>query len=119
MIKGKVQKILKRINIIIDRRLPILMQRSGFLSSCYYTFFSKAFYREHQSVLAGKVQHIYEEKNYFLLVRNTHRLEKGLLMKPRRADFGNEYIKETVLTFVKICKNTILDHDKKQLIWCH
>lgn len=35
----------------------------------------------------------------FLLRRNTHRLEKGLLMRPRRTVFAVDYIAETVRAF--------------------
>jgi nitroreductase len=35
----------------------------------------------------------------FLLRRNTHRLEKGLLMRPRRSSFAADYIGETVEAF--------------------
>ncbi|SVE23497.1 uncharacterized protein METZ01_LOCUS476351, partial [marine metagenome] len=37
-----------------------------------------------------------KSENVFLLRRNVHRLEKGLLMRPRRPVFGLKYIEELV-----------------------
>lgn len=105
---------------IINIHLPKYCYKSRFLSSLYYIIFSKSFAREHQSVLAGKVKHLKEEKqmksNYFLVVRNTHRIEKGLLMKPRRNVFAKDYIKETIDNFENIWH---LDNKKSnpQITW--
>lgn len=74
---------------------------SPFLATLYYAFTSRAFWREHQAVLYGRLRH--EEDNLssgrslYRLRRNVHRLEKGLIMRPRRAAFATEYIEETVL----------------------
>jgi len=61
---------------------------------------SSGFKRECQSFLKGKLKYMDEKKrlksNYYLLVRNTHRIEKGLTMKPRRDVFAVKYIKNTV-----------------------
>ncbi|SEL80379.1 nitroreductase family protein [Parapedobacter koreensis] len=90
------------------------------LSGLYYTFLSSAFARERRAVLAGKLKHLEETKrlksNYFLLVRNTHRLEKGLLMRPRRAIFAVDYIEETIDCFVNIYKTDTI-HENNQLKW--
>ncbi|HEX2208689.1 MAG TPA: nitroreductase family protein [Longimicrobium sp.] len=74
--------------------------RSPLLSTLYYLFASRAFRREHQAVLYGRLKH--EEDNLsaaqslYRLRRNVHRLEKGLIMRPRRPVFAVEYIEETV-----------------------
>ena len=39
-----------------------------------------------------------KSENMFLLRRNVHRLEKGLLMRPRRSVFGLKYIEEALGT---------------------
>lgn len=68
-------------------------------SSIYYLF-HRGFSREHQSVLAGILTYRKSlsnpETNTSLLRRNIHRLEKGLLMCPRRVPFALDYIGETV-----------------------
>lgn len=74
--------------------------RSPRRSTWYYTLFNRGFDREHQAVLAGR--QAWEDSKFgssattSLLRRNTHRLEKGLLMRPRRSVFALDYIKETV-----------------------
>lgn len=103
----------------IDNELAILCYKSRFLSSIYYTFFSSSFGREHQSVLAGKVKHLRQKENYYLLVRNTHRIEKGLLMQPRKNVFAKEYIGETVIAFENILNEGAEFSTNNQLKWFH
>lgn len=85
-------------------------------SSFYYFWISPAFRREHQGVICGKLR--YEEliksahNSSYLLRRNTHRLEKGLLMKPRREVFATEYISETVDSY----RNTLLANEKNAVV---
>ncbi|MBB3344861.1 nitroreductase family protein [Luteimonas sp. RC10] len=61
------------------------------------------FGREQQAVLAGKKMYRASLSdptiNTSLLRRNTHRIEKGMLMRPRRVPFGLTYIEETVHAF--------------------
>ncbi|AEL26815.1 nitroreductase family protein [Cyclobacterium marinum] len=91
---------------LLNETLPKICYKSSILSSLYYVLFSSSFSRENQAVLAGKAKHIREtvkiKSNYFLLVRNTHRLEKGLLMRPRREVFATGFIKETVDSYIGI-----------------
>ena len=82
--------------------------RSPFFSSLYYAFVSSAFHREHYGVIYGKLKYAEELKltqnSNFLLRRNIHRVEKGLLMRPRRDIFAKDYIEETVESY----KNALL-----------
>ncbi len=86
------------------------MHKSTFFSKVYYTFFSSAFDREFQAVLSGKAAYFNlgnsEEANVVLLTRNIHRIEKGLLMKPRRQTFATKFIGETVHAL----KKTLASH---------
>ncbi|WP_337841042.1 nitroreductase family protein [Rheinheimera sp.] len=79
-----------------------LLARSAFSASLFY-WFSPAFRREQHSVLAGRLayqQQLHQlGKSSALLRRNIHRLEKGLIMQPRRASFASDYIMETVVIF--------------------
>lgn len=104
MIKKVINKSKLELRKLRERTLPRFFYTSGLLSSFYYFLFSSAFRREHQAVLAGKVYYEKEEKNFFLLVRNIHRIEKGLLMRPRKPVFAKSYIKETVDTFGKVLR---------------
>jgi len=86
--------------------LPRYFIVSPWFSSLYYLLLSSKFRREQHAVLQGKVLHLKElkrnKKNMYTLIRNTHRIEKGLLMKSRRDVFALEYIEETVTAFVNI-----------------
>ncbi|MCA4797970.1 nitroreductase family protein [Acinetobacter towneri] len=94
-----VKKLLDPIVGKIDEYIVRIAVKNIFLSNLYYLFQFK-FGWEHRAVLAGKK--IYKQSlknpiyNTSLLRRNTHRLEKGLLMRPRRVPFGLDYISETV-----------------------
>ncbi|MEX2633237.1 MAG: nitroreductase family protein [Balneolales bacterium] len=95
---------------------------SGFFSSMYYVLFSKAFRRENQAVLYGKHKYLKTTShlsfNRYQLVRNIHRLEKGLIMKPRRPLFAKDYIKETVENFIEAWPDA-KNRDDHQIIWAH
>jgi nitroreductase len=77
---------------------------NGFFSSLYYTFFSRKFYREHRAVLLGSLAYHRANKALLhssaLLRRNIHRIEKGLIMRPRREIFAEHYIAETVEHYI-------------------
>lgn len=96
--------------------LPRYFVFSPFTSSLYYLLFSNKFKREQQSVLKGKLKHLKQLKkdksNIFTLLRNVHRLEKGLLMVPRRDVFAVDFITETMDAFIF---NWSLDKQKQDL----
>ncbi len=91
-------------------KLPVywLMSRNRVLASIFYLVFSREFGRESKSVLAGRLQyynrvHSKNSKgNIFQLKRNIHRIEKGLIMRPRRDVFALEYIHGTVDNFRRL-----------------
>ena len=70
------------------------------LASLYYCVFSRRFDREHLAVLKGRAAYHRAlramERTSPLLRRNVHRLEKGLIMRPRRKVFAEAFILETV-----------------------
>ena len=85
----------------IDERLMRWASRSGRRASFYYAFFNRTFDREHRAVLVGRLGFEASKSGErastsSLLRRNVHRLEKGLLMRPRRPVFALDYIEETV-----------------------
>ena len=86
--------------------LPKAFVFSPFLSSLYYLLFSSKFKREQHAVLKGKLKHIKglrkDKNNIYTLIRNVHRIEKGLIMKERRLVFGLDFISETVDAFLAI-----------------
>ena len=82
-----------------------LCSRSPLLATHNYVVASPAFRREQRAVLYGRLRH--EEDNRlasrseYRLRRNVHRLEKGIIMRPRREVFAAEYIEDTVLSFAE------------------
>jgi len=112
-----VKKIHGRINFIKLNVLPRYFIATPFLSSVYYLFLSPKFRREQHATLVGKVKHLKEMKNEefnrFTLIRNIHRIEKGLLMKPRRKVFALDYIDETLTIFLNIWDEQKANTDKQ------
>jgi nitroreductase len=102
-------------------KLPRLVVSSKRLSLLYYFLFDRSFDREVRAVLAGKIVHLEEAKknkaNYFLLIRNIHRIEKGLLMRPRKEIFGKDYIAETIDNYAGVYKLNGNEKKNLQLKW--
>lgn len=87
------------------------------LSNVYYLFSNK-FSGEHQAVLKGKIAY-YDSlndigKSCALLRRNIHRLEKGLIMRPRREIFAEGFIEETVLCYRDAMNSVSLASEEKK-----
>lgn len=82
----------------------------GILGDCWYLI-SGGFRREHKATLYGRYLHKMQlAKNkdsgaIYTLRRNTHRLEKGLIMRPRRKVFGLSFIAETVRIYKALVQN--------------
>ena len=121
MIHKIIRKLKSEKSKLVREVMPYWFYRSTFLSGIYYAFFHAGLRRELQAVLAGKVKHLDEARktksNYFMLVRNTHRLEKGLLMRPRRDVFASEYIRETVDCYIGVKNGTPEYADESQMKW--
>ena len=87
--------------------LLLLISRSRILSALFSTFATGAFLREQHAVVNGRLNYYRRaafgtEVNWPLIRRNTHRLEKGMVLTPRRSIFALDYIEETVGEFVRI-----------------
>jgi nitroreductase len=129
--KALVQEILGaapvRYGIRTFQRYNAALFSSTYLLSIPYHWISFfGFMREQRAVLTGK-------KNYYRnlgrpgssrvdLRRNTHRLEKGLLMKPLRDVFAQNYIMETVTSYKAAVEQYLSDNqslDYSELVWAH
>jgi len=121
MAKHIVNRAVSKAGKILRKKMSEVSYKSRTLSVLYYFLFDKSFAREQQAVLAGKVKHLRETEelnaNYFLLVRNVHRIEKGLLMRPQRAVFAKDYVKETIDSFDGVWKLHHKDSANSQLKW--
>lgn len=98
--------------------------KSPKLSSLYYALSSSEMEREHQAVIYGRLQYqksltVSPEPQY-LLRRNIHRLEKGLIMRPRRDVFALDYLEETVSAYRDLVNGQDLNGDRNaELKWAH
>jgi nitroreductase len=113
--KNFIRNSIERIDLILVR----ICSNNRILSSLYFLVFSNQFHREHKAVLKGRLS--YHESlttagnSSVLLRRNIHRLEKGLVMRPRRDVFAEAFIKETAICYVK-CTNDN-EHCLEELKW--
>lgn len=115
------RKIIAKVRSVLsqfDQKIIPFFACHPILSSFYYSFFSRQFSREHQAVLKGRIAYnqslLNIENTSVLLRRNTHRLEKGLIMRPRRDMFASAYIEETVDCYTRCVKaGTLCDSELK------
>lgn len=109
MIRNILRRMIVAYRYFLNTRVSNLLSKTPFLSAVYYLLFSSKFRREQNAVLRGKAKHIMETSgsvgNMFTLIRNIHRIEKGLLMKPRRNVFALDFIKETVDNYISLENN--------------
>jgi nitroreductase len=72
----------------------------------YYTLLDQAFLREQTSVFAARKAHLANmngvDAHRYTLRRNIHRLEKALIMRPRRKMFALDYIGETIASYESV-----------------
>lgn len=89
--------------------------------SFVYGLASDAFTREHNAVFAGRERYgklASKGDQKYLLRRNTHMLEKGLIMRPRRPAFALDYIGDTVDCYNSLA-NGDTEVDAAELQWAH
>lgn len=115
----RLQAILVNSHATVQLAVVRMCSLNGFLSSLYYLFFSRQFYSEHQAVLKGRLRYAEDLKgggtSSPLLRRNIHRLEKGLIMTPRRPVFADDFILETVQAFNRALKTP--SYSAEELRW--
>jgi nitroreductase len=115
MIRSTVRTVLNLLDEISTR----IFGRSRLLARALYAFASPRFAREQAAVLYGRSLFggaAFGQSDPQLR-RNTHRLEKGLLMRPRAATFATDYISETVEAFERACASS--QHDAAEWAWAH
>jgi len=90
-------------------KLSQLGSSNRLAASLYYAFFRRNYAREQMAFLSG--MKAYQQSvdsptgTMALIRRNIHRLEKGLLMRPRRIPFAADYIGETVGAYVSASRS--------------
>ncbi len=111
-IPPKLRFLLKSGIALIELFVIGFVSKNAVFSSAWYLLFSRQFDREHKAVLQGRLQYKRSLKQVgrssALIRRNIHRLEKGLIMQPRRAVFASDYISETVALYAKAVEQASL-----------
>ncbi len=110
--KQKIIYLIERCDLILVK----IFSQCGWLASLYYLLLSNKFRREHRATLLGRLTYFQLNKlgtGTVMLRRNIHRLEKGLIMRPRRDVFASDYILETVSCYANGIKNNTL-HDEER-----
>ena len=104
-----------RLRVELTNSILFAMGRTKIGSNLVYLF-SPEFSNEHHAVLQGRKAYeksLHEIWNSCaLLRRNTHRLEKGLIMRPRRSVFAEAFILETVECYSRAVRSTQLDSNE-------
>jgi nitroreductase len=112
---ARVPRVLKRFFLRRAATGPVL-------AGIYYGLINREMSRESRAVAAGQLRYDADHKSasvsYFLLRRNIHRLEKGLIMRPRRAEFATDFIVETVAIYQRAVEASA-SHWNNELTWAH
>ena len=115
----RVRELLKRTLSWLEPRFLQVFTSSGPMASLYYGLFSRQFDREHRAVLSGRLAYHRSLRSIGTsspqLRRNIHRLEKGLIMRPRRPTFAEGFIVETVRAYASAIARA--DFEEGELKW--
>lgn len=106
-----------RVKYSLDWVFLNILVGGRFFPQLYYSIFNLSFLREHAAVLAGRRAYkkalTCHSESSVLLRRNVHRLEKGLIMRPRRTDFAKGYIMDTVIAYQSCVTNKVNNGEMK------
>jgi len=99
-----VKRLLRQAREAAELRGMAVCARFPYLSNIYFCI-DRGFEREHHAVLVGRLR--YRESmsrghrtgHVYRLRRNIHRLEKGLISRPRREVFARDYLPGTIASY--------------------
>lgn len=118
-LKYRWEQALRRPRLVVLR----LFRSTRWLASLYLNIFRRDFGREHRAVLHGMYRYEAAEANRAgnsaLLRRNIHRIEKGLIMRPRRPVFAVGFLLETLDAYERILGDEPAQTDIAELQWAH
>lgn len=117
LVPKSVIKFIKKTIVHVKLAFLFLAHKSRTFSRVYYLI-GNEFSNEHQAVLKGRKAYYESLKDIgetcALLRRNTHRLEKGLIMRPRRSVFAEGFIQETVDCYKDAVNSKLLAETEKK-----
>lgn len=117
---------IRRVYEVVNRFFLETFGSSRVLTHLFYFVSFLAFNREQGAVLRGRRDYYRNKKRdrvtHVELRRNVHRLEKGLIMRPRRDVFARDYITETIEFYeqaVRQCRTAPGTMDQAEMDWAH
>ena len=112
-----VSQVLRMLRDQLEPQIAAYFARHAITARFYYAFFNSRFTREQLTVLKGRSLYSSGVRitSNPALRRNIHRLEKGLLMRPRASTFAADYIEQTVSTFENALQ--VPSSDPVELAW--
>ena len=106
----------KSVRSVLRRMWWPLLVRVPRLGALYYLF-DGSFVREFRAVLAGLRAYSRDDRSRLVaLRRNTHRLEKGLIMRPLKPAFAAKYIGETVDLYHGLASGPSVSDEARRLL---
>lgn len=116
----------RRVYEAVNRAFLESFGSSRLLTHLFYLVSFLTFNREQGAVLRGRRNYYRNKKRdrttHVELRRNVHRLEKGLIMRPRRDVFARDYITETIEFYeqaVRQCEAAPGTMDQAEMDWAH
>jgi nitroreductase len=111
--------LLRKLYFNVQKIGHYIAARCRILAHIRYSF-NSTYSREQRAVSAGILKHLQGgdfRSALFLLRRNTHRLEKGLLMRPRRPIYALDYIEETIEAYTAVNKVPHASEFSSSIAW--
>lgn len=117
---------IRRVYETVNRAFLESFGSSRILTHLFFVVSFLTFNREQSAVLRGR-RNYYRNKHrdrvtHVELRRNIHRLEKGLIMRPRRDVFARDYITETIEFYeeaARQCRTAPGTMDTAEMEWAH
>lgn len=106
---------IKSLYRIVNRKVFLLLSHS-LLTRLLFELVSLRWLREINSIANGKRNYLMSQNNRSELVRNIHRIEKGLVMPNRRQVFAKDYIERTVGLYNAFAQ---YNSGHRQIRWAH
>jgi nitroreductase len=117
---------IRRVYEIVNRGFLETFGSSRILTHVFFVVSFLTFNREQSAVLRGRRDYYRntsrDRVTHVELRRNIHRLEKGLIMRPRREVFARDYITETIEFYeqaARQCADAPGTMDQAEMDWAH